>query len=94
MKATNAPIIEEMIVDDDEDMPVSVLEYDYSLSFLWKQLRSSLPVPDNSMPVDEEALYNEINNNNNPNDNNNNNNGYYNNNDEIGQESGYYASDL
>ena len=55
VKPANAPIIEEMVVDDDEDMPVTVVEYDSSFAFLWRGLRQCEPVPAHQVvPADEE----------------------------------------
>lgn len=55
VKQANAPIIEEMVVDDDQDMPVTVVEFDYNLNFLWKGLRQCDAIPLNQVvPADEE----------------------------------------
>lgn len=45
VKPANAPIIEAMVVDDDEDMPVTVIEFDPTCAFVWKGLRTCLPLP-------------------------------------------------
>ena len=57
VKAANAPIIEEMVVDDDEDMPVTVIEFDSNLTFLWKGLRNCVPIAQHLVvPADEEYV--------------------------------------
>jgi hypothetical protein len=44
-----------MVVDDDEDMPVTVVEFDYNLNFLWKGLRQCEAISSNVVvPADEE----------------------------------------
>lgn len=45
MKMHNKPIIESMVVDDDESIPVSVIEYDDTLAFLWRGMRTCKVLP-------------------------------------------------
>jgi hypothetical protein len=62
VKQANAPIIEEMVVDDDEDMPVTVIEFDSNLNFLWKGLRQCETLaPHLVIPADEEFDANAVN---------------------------------
>ncbi len=56
MKPANAPIIEEMVVDDDEAMPVTVVEFDPSLGFLWKSLRQCQALPNHLVARADEEI--------------------------------------